>query len=135
MSRLCIFDLFISVENLKLKLKRFFKLKVKPNIFLLNCLPALVVKTHNYGITTGNRRTFEGAVLLVRDPFDAILAEFNRLQSMDHVGHARGDVFQGKGWSSYVRKMVPGCRDKLYKYMSSQKTDSQYKSFSLEKCF
>ena len=102
----------------------FFRLRLK-SFFLLNCHPVLVVKSHNIGITKGNRRTFERAVLLVRDPFDAILAQFNWMQSEDHVGHAAGDMFNGKGWSSYARKWVPGCRDQLYKNRSSRKIDYQ----------
>ena len=39
MSKLPIFELFLSKENLKPKLKWFFKPKLKPTIFLLNRLP------------------------------------------------------------------------------------------------
>ena len=39
MSKLPIFELILSVGNLKPKPKRFFKLKLKPKLFLLNCHP------------------------------------------------------------------------------------------------
>ena len=81
----------------------------------INNQSVLVVKTHNNGITRKNRGTFDRAVLLVRDPFDAILAEFNRLQvisdtngRMSHIGHATVDKFHGN-WTSETKKIVPGC--------------------------
>ena len=39
MSKLPIFELFLSVGNLKPKLKWFFKPKLKPKLFLLNWVP------------------------------------------------------------------------------------------------
>ena len=39
MSKLPIFEHFLNVENLKPKLKWFFKPKLKPNLFLLNWVP------------------------------------------------------------------------------------------------
>ena len=39
MSKLAIFDHFLSIGNLKPKLKWFFKPKLKPKIFLLNWAP------------------------------------------------------------------------------------------------
>ena len=56
----------------------------------------VVVKTHEY-----NRRNFDKAILVVRDPYDAILAEFNR-RSGGHVGHARPKAFKSKEWPSMV---------------------------------
>lgn len=48
----------------------------------------LIVKTHEFGLSTW--LSFKKAVLLVRDPAKAILAEFNR-QSAGHVGFASID--------------------------------------------
>ena len=45
----------------------------------------IAVKTHEWG--AGTRDLFTRAILLVRDPFDSILAEFNR-RSGGHIGHA-----------------------------------------------
>ena len=50
------------------------------------------------------RELFDMAILLVRDPFDSILAEFNR-QSGGHVGHASQEKFsrdKGKFWQDFV---------------------------------
>ena len=50
----------------------------------------------------------------MRDPFDAILAEFNHLQvknnegRMSHIGHATVDKFRGN-WTLEARESVPGC--------------------------
>ena len=56
-----------------------------------------VVKTHEWGIMT--RELFDKAVLLIRSPGPAILAEFNR-RSGGHLGYASADKFtrhNGKG--------------------------------------
>ena len=44
----------------------------------------IVVKTHN----GGNQGTYDRAILLIRNPYDAILSEFNRRNSANksHVG-------------------------------------------------
>ena len=57
----------------------------------------VVVKTHET-----QRGNFDRAILLVRDPYKAILAEFNR-QSGGHVGHARPKAFKSKGWPTMVQ--------------------------------
>jgi len=62
----------------------------------------LAVKTHEFGPTA--RQDFEKAVLLVRDPFSSVLAEFNR-RSGGHIGHASRDKFRkenGKFWREFV---------------------------------
>ena len=62
----------------------------------------LAVKTHEFGATA--RQDFAKAVLLVRDPFSAVLAEFNR-RSGGHIGHATADKFRrdgGKDWRDFV---------------------------------
>ncbi|GLH00307.1 WSCD family member AAEL009094 [Gryllus bimaculatus] len=62
-----------------------------------------VVKTHEWGEAA--RRPFARALLLVRAPAAAILAEFNR-QSGGHVGHAAPDRYRrngGKYWQQFVR--------------------------------
>lgn len=51
----------------------------------------LVVKTHEWGPKALG--TFDKAILLVRDPDKAILAEFNR-QSGGHVGFASPDRYK-----------------------------------------
>ena len=48
-------------------------------------------------------RGFDKAVLLVRDPRDSLLAEWNR-QSGGHVGHARADKFRDGNWEKFVYK-------------------------------
>ena len=74
----------------------------------------LVIKTHNVGITHHTNNPFDRAILLVRDPFDAILAEFNRLQvitedgRMSHTGHATLDKFHGN-WTLEAKKIFPSC--------------------------
>jgi len=50
----------------------------------------LVVKTHESGSSA--RSLFEKAILLVRKPSEAILAEFNR-RAAGHIGHAGRDKY------------------------------------------
>ena len=60
------------------------------------------VKTHEWGKVT--REQFSKAILLVRDPFDSILAEFNR-RSGGHIGHASQEKFNrdnGRFWQDFV---------------------------------
>ena len=62
----------------------------------------MAVKTHEWGAVT--RDKFDRAILLVRDPFSSILAEFNR-RSGGHIGHASKDKFnrdKGRYWQDFV---------------------------------
>lgn len=58
----------------------------------------LVVKTHQWG--EKERKNYERSILLIRDPFNALLSEFNR-QYGGHLGHAQEMHFK-KEWKSYV---------------------------------
>ena len=56
---------------------------------------------------------FDKAVLIVRDPFDALVAEWNR-QFAGYIGHAPKSSFQSDGgmeWKSYVYKGIQQWRD------------------------
>ena len=62
----------------------------------------IAVKTHEWGAQA--RETFDSAILLVRDPFDSILAEFNR-RAGGHIGHASKEKFvkdHGRMWQQFV---------------------------------
>ena len=63
----------------------------------------IVIKTHEYGNDAISM--FDRAILLIRDPFASILAEFNR-RSGGHIGHASLEKYRrngGKYWRSFVR--------------------------------
>jgi hypothetical protein len=63
----------------------------------------IAIKTHEFGPDALS--AFDRAVLLVRDPFASILAEFNR-RSGGHVGHAAAEKYRrhgGKYWRAFVR--------------------------------
>ncbi|XP_065207725.1 WSCD family member CG9164 [Planococcus citri] len=69
-----------------------------------------VVKTHEWGPAT--RKLFDRAVLLIRSPGPAILAEFNR-RSGGHLGYASAERFtrhNGKEWSMFVMEHLEGWR-------------------------
>ena len=55
----------------------------------------ILIKTHEYGPI--ERRLFDKAILLIRNPFKAIQAEFNR-RSGGHIGHAPARNYQQPGW-------------------------------------
>jgi len=60
------------------------------------------VKTHEFG--KGARSHFQRVILLVRDPFSSLQAEFNR-RSGGHTGHASIDRYKrngGKYWKGFV---------------------------------
>ena len=62
----------------------------------------IAVKTHEWG--AGGRQQFAAAILLIRDPFASILAEFNR-RSGGHIGHASQEKFsrdKGRVWQEFV---------------------------------
>ena len=62
----------------------------------------LAVKTHEYGPQA--LEDFDKAILLVRDPFSSVLAEFNRRWG-GHIGHASSSKFRrenGKIWRDFV---------------------------------
>jgi hypothetical protein len=62
----------------------------------------IAVKTHDWGQAT--REQFDSAILLVRDPFEIILAEFYR-RSRGHIGHASQEKFSrntGQYWQDFV---------------------------------
>ncbi|GIY42585.1 WSCD family member CG9164 [Caerostris extrusa] len=55
----------------------------------------LLIKTHEWGETT--RQKFNKAVLLIRDPYGCLVAEFNR-RAGGHVGHASPEKFHKRQW-------------------------------------
>nr|XP_041630633.1 WSCD family member CG9164 isoform X2 [Drosophila kikkawai] len=68
----------------------------------------LLVKTHEWGGKAW--APFSKAILLVRDPEKAIIAEFNR-QSGGHIGFASPDRYKrtkGKYWQQFVSNKLKG---------------------------
>ncbi|XP_037726890.1 WSCD family member CG9164 [Drosophila subpulchrella] len=68
----------------------------------------LLVKTHEWGSKAW--APFSKAILLVRDPEKAIIAEFNR-QSGGHIGFASPDRYKrtkGKYWQQFVSNKLKG---------------------------
>merc|ERR1712029_560665 len=69
----------------------------------------VVVKTH-YPMCQGPRPAqhgfnhFSKAILLVRDPFEAILAEFNREFKGDNLGHASPESFKSNKWFKFAKR-------------------------------
>ena len=51
----------------------------------------------------GSRR-FDRVILLVRDPYDTLIAEWNRLNTENHTGVVNIESFSNtKKWNSYVQ--------------------------------
>ena len=59
------------------------------------------MKYHPFGM-----KKFDRVILLVRDPFDALIAEWNRLNTGDnHTGVAKTDTFSNRDkWNDYIQK-------------------------------
>ncbi|OXA52396.1 WSC domain-containing protein 2 [Folsomia candida] len=73
----------------------------------------LVVKTHESGPMA--RAQFQKAILLVRKPAEAILAEFNR-RAAGHIGHADWSSFvaqKGKSWTETNLDWIEGFQGPL----------------------
>ena len=64
----------------------------------------LVVKTHHYEENSMIR--FAKIVMLVRDPHEAILSEFNRQSSNSQTGHAPRTSFEGQHWKDFAYHMI-----------------------------
>ena len=62
----------------------------------------VVIKNHDHNITLSDQA--KGVVLLVRNPYDAITAEFNRVQSTKHTGTASLAQFNSTKWFQTVEK-------------------------------
>ena len=65
----------------------------------------LAVKTHDC-CNPNSKFIFNKVILIVRDPYEALKAEFNR-QSGGHFGHASTNMYKkqnGKHWKSFVYK-------------------------------
>ncbi|ESP04708.1 hypothetical protein LOTGIDRAFT_94282, partial [Lottia gigantea] len=60
----------------------------------------IVIKTHKLGLK--ERKKYQKAVVLIRDPLDAIKAEFNR-QYRGHLGYAPYSVYR-KNWPALTGK-------------------------------
>ena len=60
----------------------------------VNDRKSIVIKAHTFNAGPKDK---EGAVLLIRNPFDAALAEFNRA-GHGHTGHASTKDFKSDRW-------------------------------------
>ncbi|KAK3086361.1 hypothetical protein FSP39_017393 [Pinctada imbricata] len=61
----------------------------------------VVVKTHEF--TPFHLKTYQKAVLLIRNPYDAILSNFHLRHSKSHTGTATDEEFK-KDWDIYVQE-------------------------------
>ena len=75
------------------------KLDLKMND--INDRKSIVIKAHTFNSGPKDK---EGAVLLIRNPFDAALAEFNRA-GHGHTGHASTKAFKSEKWVSHCSKI------------------------------
>ena len=67
----------------------------------INDRKSIVIKSHSFNSGPKDK---EGAVLLIRNPFDAALAEFNRA-GHGHTGHASTKAFKSEKWVSHCSKI------------------------------
>ena len=64
----------------------------------------VLVKTHEWG--TGARHRYDKAVILLRNPYDAIMAEFNRFFA-GHKGHAKRERYEERdGELKYINIII-----------------------------
>ncbi|XP_007900007.2 WSC domain-containing protein 2 isoform X1 [Callorhinchus milii] len=65
---------------------------------------SICIKTHESG--RREIEAFDGAILLVRNPYKALMAEFNRKYG-GHIGFASEAHWKGKEWPEFVRNYAP----------------------------
>ncbi|CAK8681177.1 unnamed protein product [Clavelina lepadiformis] len=73
----------------------------------------LLVKDHLYPDKQETLERYSAIVLLIRNPYHALVAEFNRRKSQSHTGHANYSLFWSEGWSSYALSMVDLWKDSI----------------------
>ena len=81
----------------------------------------ILIKNHDHKRNLSNEA--KGVVLLVRNPYDAILAEFNRFQSSNHTGSASLENFNSK-WFKTVEKLSTWWVNVHHKYAEFSSTTS-----------
>ncbi|XP_030075750.1 sialate:O-sulfotransferase 2 [Microcaecilia unicolor] len=64
----------------------------------------ICIKTHESGVR--EIETFDAAVLLIRNPYKALMAEFNRKYG-GHIGFASHAHWKGKEWPEFVNNYAP----------------------------
>jgi len=64
----------------------------------------------------GMARKAAGIILLVRNPFDAMLSEFNRRESADHTGQAAVELFNATIWPKRIASYTTRWQTLHYKY-------------------
>ena len=79
----------------------------------------LVVKTH-----VPSKANFSKAILLLRDPFEAMLAEYNR-RSGGHIGHASPNAFKSKNWRNLVFGEIKVWEKVNFYWLNTFKDDPQ----------
>ncbi|GBG26938.1 WSC domain-containing protein 2 [Hondaea fermentalgiana] len=69
------------------------------------CKNCWMVDRENYRPVkaTGDIPKATHAIYMLRSPFDALLAEFNRLYSGSHTGSSSASSFQGSRWANFVQ--------------------------------
>jgi hypothetical protein len=70
---------------------------------------------------------YDRVILLVRDPFDTLLSEFNRRKSgADHTGLASVDNFANKEWTHFVEKQCNEWKEFYKFYVDNYKPEQLY---------
>ena len=65
----------------------------------------LIIKNHM--VLKSNMDVYDSAILLVRNPYKAHIAEYNRKKTSDKLGYAKVDDFFSKG-NANLALFVPG---------------------------
>ncbi|CAK8675004.1 unnamed protein product [Clavelina lepadiformis] len=76
----------------------------------------IAIKTHKPEYS--DDRPFDKIIFLIRNPFDAIVAEFNRLHG-GHTGLADQKDFEGKEWEKFVPYKVEKWSRTIYSYLNA----------------
>jgi len=68
---------------------------------------------------TGNLNPISGSLYLLRNPFDAILAEFNRMKAHSHTGGIDDfSIFSSNEWTSFAEDKIQAWKQSVQFYLN-----------------
>ena len=58
------------------------------------------IKTHKWH--TYKKCAYDGAIIIIRNPFHALIAEFNRQMTNNKIGSIDVDLYKSMGWEKFL---------------------------------
>ena len=78
----------------------------------------VVQKTHKWHGDSNNRCNFEKSIIIMRNPFDALMSDF-KLSQGSKTSEPEPSVFEGDGFPNYIQKKAQGWYTLHYNWINS----------------